>query len=257
MRRIAIVLAAVLAGCGAPEGAAPAPAPDPAGTLVVLSASNRLTVIDVASGRRVTRRVRSLPGCGAEIFVTGGRIVFSAVVEGVTTVYSIPLTLDRRPTRLGVAHQFVPSATEGRVWLAGTDCDRTAMVGAREVSVEGEVTSSSDRRVPGDFVAAAVPEGLVVGGDRGLAVWDPGTGRTRGLGLEMGFSAHGSLVAGCAEDSDCRDLEVVDVANGQTVAAPRGLDVGATFSPDGSLLAAPIVEDAAGASRSSTSAPPR
>ena len=110
----------------------------------------------------MTRRVRSLPACGAELFVTGDHIVFSAVVKGATTVFSIPLTLDRRPARLGTAHVFVPSATDGRVWLAGTDCDWTEMVGVREVAVDGEVTFESAARVPGDWVAGAVPDGLVV-----------------------------------------------------------------------------------------------
>lgn len=156
---------------------APPPQP-PAGTLVVLSDANRLTAIDVASRRRETRRVRTLPACGAELFVTGGQIVFSAVVKGRTTVFSIPLTLDRRPRRLGAAHVFVPSAVEGRIWLAGTDCHRTAMVGVREVSVEGEVTFDSDARVPGNWVAGAVPDGLVVFNERADFVWDPRTGRT-------------------------------------------------------------------------------
>lgn len=197
----------LLSGCGGAERE-PAVTEKPQGTLVVLADENRLTTIDVASGRRATRRVRSLPPCGAELFVTGGHIVFSAVIRGSTTVFSIPLSLDRRPTRLGTAHVFVPSATDGRVWLAGTDCDRNAMVGVREVSVGGEVTFESDRRVPANFVAAAVPDGLVVSRERELFVWDPITGRRRGL----------------------------------TLARPiRQLDAGGAFSPDGSWLAVPAL----------------
>jgi hypothetical protein len=175
---------------------APPPEP-PAGTLVFLSDANRLTAIDVASGQRVTRRVRSLPACGAELFVTGGHVVFSAVVKGATTVYSIPLTLDRRPTRLGTAHVFVPSATDGRVWLAGTDCDWTEMAGVREVSVDGEVTFESRERVPGNWVAAAAPDGLVVLDERDDFVWDPRTGRTAETSFdpEAVPSPDGSLVA--------------------------------------------------------------
>lgn len=243
MARILVtgLVVVLLAGCGGPERE-PAVPERPAGTLVVLSGENRLTAIDVSSGRRVTRRVRSLPACGAELFVTGGHIVVSAVIKGSTTVFSIPLALDRRPTRLGTAHAFVRSPTDGRVWLAGTDCDRRGMVGVREVSVDGEVTFESDRRVPGNFVAAAVPHGLVVSRERELFVWDPGTGRQRGLSLEMAFGTHGSLLAGCAARSDCKDLAVVDATTGRTVARPGGrLDVGATFSPDGSWLAVPAV----------------
>ena len=141
----------------------------------MLSDSNRLTM---ATRHRATRRVRLLPACSGELFVTGGHIVFSAVVKGVTTVFSIPLSLDRRPVRLGAAHVFVPAPADGRVWLAGTDCERSEMVGVREVSVGGQVLFESDRRVPGHWVSAAVPDGLVVAGERELFVWDPRAGRT-------------------------------------------------------------------------------
>ena len=198
----------LLSGCGSAESE-PAVVEKPQGTLVVLSDENRLMAIDVASGRRTTRRVRSLPACGAELFVTGGHIVFSAVIKGSTTVFSLPLSLDRRPTRLGTAHMFVPSATDGRVWLAGTDCDRTGMVGVREVSVDGEVTFESGRRVPGNWVAAAVADGLVVSRKRELYVWDPVTGRRREL-------------------SPAR--------------LSRQLEAGGTFSPDGAWLAVPALE---------------
>ena len=130
MARVAIVSILgllALSGCGAAE-LPPAAVPDrPAGTLVFVSGENRLTAVDVASGRRTSRRIRSVPSCGAQLFVTGGHIVFSGIVKGWTTVFSIPLALDRRPRRLGAAHMFVESATDGRVWLAGTDCDDSRM----------------------------------------------------------------------------------------------------------------------------------
>ena len=196
---------------------APPPEP-PAGTLVFLSDANRLTAIDAGSGRRVTRRVRSLPGCGAELFVTGGDIVFSAVVDGATTVFSIPLTLDRRPTRLGTAHLFVPSATDGRVWLAGTDCDWTEMTGVQEVSVDGEVTFDSGARVPGDWVAGAVPDGLVVLDERDDFVWDPRTGRTAEVSFdpEVVPSSDGSLRAVPVRARRRWSVELVDAAGVRT-----------------------------------------
>jgi hypothetical protein len=250
MARSAIVCmvatAGLLAGCGGAETAtrgAPGPIATerPAGTIVFASDGNRLTAIDVASGRRTSRRVGSIPACGAQLFVTGGHIVFSGVLKGLTTVFSMPVSLDRRPTRLGTAHMFVPSPTDGRVWLAGTDCDRRAMVGVREVAVDGEVTFESDRRVPGSWVAAATSGGLVFNRGRTLFVWDPGTGRTSRPGLEAAFGSHGNLLAGCAEASDCRDLAIVDTGTARTVVArPSGrheLDMDAEFSPDGSLLA--------------------
>jgi hypothetical protein len=217
---IAILLAVlVVAGCGEAEGVAPARS---AGTLVVLSDGNRLTAIDVASGRRVTRRVRSLPACGAELFVTGGHIVFSAVVDGATTVFSIPLELDRRPTRLGVAHVFLPSATDGRVWLAGTDCDGDATAGVREVSVDGEVLFESDGRVPGNWVAGAVPEGLVVLEEREDFVWDPRTGRTADVTFDLDAvpSPDASLVAVPVETRRRWSVELVDDRDGTRTPIP-------------------------------------
>jgi hypothetical protein len=89
-------------------------------------------------------------------------------------------------------------------------------------------------------VAAAVPDGLVLAADRELFVWDPLTGRSRPLRLEMGFEAHGSLLAGCARGSDCRELAVVDTATGRTVTAEEHVDPFATFSGGGAQLAAPV-----------------
>jgi len=157
----------------------------------------------------------------------------------VTTAYAVPLSLDRRPTRLGAAHMYVPSATDGRVWLAGTDCDRVRMVGVREVTVGGEVTFESDRRVPGSYVLGAVPDGLLVHRRRSVLVWDPATRRSRPVGLEWAFGVEGSVLAGCAAGSECDDLTLVDTASGRTVPVPGDLDMGGVVSPDRTLLAAP------------------
>src|ERR671918_698349 len=104
MARVAIVcflVATLLSGCGGVES--PPATERPAGTIVFVSDSNRLTAIDVATGRPTVRRIRSVPACGAELFVTGGHIVFSGVMKRRTTVFSEPLGLDRAPTRLGSA----------------------------------------------------------------------------------------------------------------------------------------------------------
>jgi hypothetical protein len=230
---------------GAPS-AAPGPSAAterPAGTLVFVSDGNRLTAVDVASGRRVSRRIRAVPECGAQLFVTGGHIVFSGVVEGVTTVFSVPLSLDRRPTRLGGAHMFLPSATDGRIWLAGTDCDRVRMVGVREVTVDGETTFSAGGRVPGSYVAGAVPDGLLVHRRHDLLVWDPLTGAVRRSGLEWAFATQGSLAAGCAAGSDCHELAFVDTAAGRTVRVRshgrHEIDLGVAIASGAAQVAAP------------------
>lgn len=234
MARIALVLiAAVLSGCGAA-----AAAERPAGTIVFVSDDNRLTAIDVATGRRATRRIRAVAACGAELYVTGGHVLFSGVIKGRTTVFSIPLALDRPARRLGTAHVFVPSTTDGRVWLAGSDCDRRRMVGVRELTVDGEVTFESHRRVPAENVVGAMADGLVVSRGRTLSVWDPVTGAARGTGLRWAFGVEGSLLAGCV-DLACGELTITDTASGRMVPVPRA-DLAATFSPGGALLAAPV-----------------
>jgi hypothetical protein len=227
----------------APIHGSAATAETPAGTLVSIARSNRLTAIDAASGRRTVRRVRAVAGCGAELFETGGHIVVAGVVESRTVVFSVPLSLDRPPRRLGSAHAFVPSATDGRVWLAGVDCSRKRMVGVREVTVDGEQTLASGRRVPGSWVPGAVKGGLVVQRGRALFIWDPGAAGTgRRLDLDALTAAQGDLLVGCAAGSNCRELAILD-ANSAAEIRPRHqghrLHSDAAISPDGSLVAVP------------------
>jgi hypothetical protein len=231
----------------APIHSSARPADTPAGTLVSIVRSNRLTAIDAASGRRTVRRVRAVASCGTELLETGGHIIVAGVIESRTVVFSVPLSLDRPPRRLGSAHAFVPSATEGRVWLAGGDCSRKRMVGVREVTVDGEPTLVSGRRVPGSWVPGAVKGGLVVQRRRALYVWDPrAAGPGRRLDLDSVIAAHGNLLVGCAAGSNCRELAILD-ANSATEIRPRReghrLHSDAAISPDGSLVAVPARAD--------------
>jgi len=195
-----------------------APSERPAGTLVFVTGSGRLVAIDVASGRRVTRRVPAIASCGPEMHVTGGHVVFAGVRNDHTVVFSVPMTLERRPTLLGRAHAFAPSATEGRVWLVGTDCHRPMMAGYREVTVHGSTIRVSRVRVPGAWLAAATPAGLVVQrGRAGLGIWDPATRATRTLGLDGVSDAHGERLTGCARS--CSTPAIVDTETGRTVVA--------------------------------------
>jgi hypothetical protein len=230
-------------GPAAPIHSSAGPAGTPAGTLVSIVRSNRLTAIDAASGRRTVRRVRAVAGCGPELFQTAGYIVFAGLIDTRTVVFSVPLSLDRPPRRLGSAHAFVPSATEGRVWLAGVDCSSNRMVGVREVTVDGEPTLASGRRVPGSWVHGAVKGGLVVQRGRALYIWDPrvaGTGRE--LGLDALTAAHGGLLFGCAAESNCRELAILDRSRATEIRPRLGghrLEPDAAISPDGSLVALP------------------
>jgi hypothetical protein len=238
---LSLALASPLAG-----RAQDAPGMQPSGTLLFLSHGNRLTSIDVASGRRVVRRVRGVPQCAPDLQLTGNSVIFAGVRRQRTVVFSTPVTLDRPPRLLGAAHAFVASAIEGRVWLAGTDCDRSRMVGVKEVTVDGRVTATSHRRLPGNWLAGAVEQGLVFSRRRALVVWDPRRGRTVGrLRLDALVDSERGLLAGCALHSRCRRLAVLDASTGRaTVARPPGglrLDAGARLSPDGSLLAAPAI----------------
>jgi hypothetical protein len=239
---VPLLVSAALVGCG---GAETAVVPDrPTGTLVFVTGSNRLTAVDVATGRRTVRRVSALAACGPELYVTGGRVIFGGVRRSRTIVYSTPATLDRPPVRLGAAHAFVRSATDGRIWLAGVDCNRRRMAGVREVTVEGETTFSTDRRVPGQWIAGAVEDGLVLQRGRALVVWDPRTGTiARRLDLAAPIDARGSVLAGCAEYSTCSSIALLDARTAATVIARQGdgyrLEIGGRLSPDGSLLAAP------------------
>ena len=239
---LAALAVAALAACGgeAPTPAAPhrAVAERPAGTIVYVSGSNRLTSIDVASGRRRVRTMPAVAQCGPQLHVTGGHVVFAGLQRGRTTVFAVPLALDRRPVRLGAAHAYVPSATDGRVWLAGVDCDRPALTGVREVTVGGRVTAESSRRVPGTWLEAATRDGLVILRGRALHVWDPRTGRTiRRLGLAAVTESRGDLLVGCT--ARCRQLAIVSGRG--TVVAKRRLDAGTALSPAATLVAAPAL----------------
>jgi hypothetical protein len=252
MTRLALLFAIALAAVPAtsqPEQSGAGSAEDgagPAGTLVFVSGSNRLTAIDAASGRRTVRRVGSVAQCGPELHATGGHVIFAGLRRRWTVVYSLPLSLEGRLRRLGRAHAFVPSATAGRVWLAGVDCNRSRMVGVREVAVDGTETAASPRRVPKGWLAGAVGSGLVIQRGRRPQIWHLGTGRTSApLPLDGVEDIRGTLLVSCALRSRCRRLSILDSASRRSVAVrpPRGQRVGgpAAFSPDASRLAVPLV----------------
>jgi hypothetical protein len=84
------------------------PVPQPAETIVFVSDANRLNVVEVMSGELRSREMTSLAGCGPELVVEDGRVVFAGMTRRRTTVMSLPLSLSGRPAAR-LAHAFVPS----------------------------------------------------------------------------------------------------------------------------------------------------
>ncbi len=177
--------------------------------------------------------------CGPQLHVTGGHVVFAGLQRGRTTVFAVPLALDRRPARLGAAHAYVPSATDGRVWLAGVGlrppgADRRARGDGRRPGDRGELGAAC----PARGWTAATRDGLVILRERALHVWDPRTGRTiRRLGLAAVTESRGDLLVGCT--ARCRHLAIV--SGRRTVVAQRRLDAGTALSPAATLVAAPAL----------------
>jgi hypothetical protein len=217
----------------------------PSGRILYVTKGNRLTSIDVASGRKRVRRV-PVAACGPNVYVTGGHVIFAELARTRTTVFSVPVALDRRPTRLGSAHFFMPSETDGRMWLAGTYCRQRGVVGVKEVTVQGEVTQRSERRVPRGWVAGAVADGLVIHRRRTAYVWHPATGRSeRPLPVEGVLAVGRGRLLGCVPGTHCRRTLILDLGSRRAVAPRLGagqrLDSAGEFSPDGSLMAAAVL----------------
>ena len=242
---LAVAVAAV-AAAATPAGGGGA---GPSGRILYVTNGDRLTSVDVASGEQVSRRV-SVAGCGPDAYLTGGRVVFAELRKQRTIVYSVPQELDRKPRRLGTAHAFVRSAVDGRIWMSGRVCrSKKLLAGAREVTVDGEVTATTSHELPTEWLIGAVDDGLLIGGRRSVALWDPESGRTlrRLDGLKWVEGVRGNRVAGCVPNTRCSALAIVDAGTGERVVAelpkPYRLGGRADFSPDGSLVATPVMAD--------------
>ncbi len=249
MRRL-VLLALLLAGCGAQ----PRPTAAPAGPSGLLFLAGRdpgtLIRVDAATGAVATfKDLRGLSGGDPPYMIafTGGRLVTFAL--GRTTSYS-PAVDDRRS--LGEAWFFVPSATPGRVWnILLTPHSNVTFRGVREVTVDGRVTFARHEKVPG-WPVGAVTEGIVLQ-KRRLEVWNPATGKiVRKLPATFPVAFRGSLAASCADP--CHGVHLTDTATGADRVVPGEFAAfEGAFSPDGKLLALPasgrrlaIVDVAAG-----------
>jgi hypothetical protein len=282
MRRVSVslvaMLAAVLAGCGG--GGSPTSGQTHPHAMLYLEGGakgglDRLVALDVHTGR-----ARTLPipvGCTDAtdcLVASGGKLV---IASGGTSVYD-----PRRPGRprvrqIGNAWAIVPSATDGRVWLAVRDHRKKARAiwpalklrAVREETVEGRVTQTARAPGldwwpggPGNFPQGAVKAGLVFvvdpgvevsgpsgnSGDRGLRIWNP---RTRKVTVRVPgrvpavVDTHDNLVAWCS--GYCHDYRITNGRTGKTrrMKPPPGYSFqfgyDGAFSPDGTLLALPVV----------------
>ena len=254
MLLVALVAGTSCRGDERPPAAAPQPetsAEPPAGTIYLRHLrSPSITRIDLATGELTTVSFPELaPGDPPYSMVRAGE---KLVVYGGGRTYALDPELDSRPRDLGESWYFVPSATTGRVWLMTLDPESPETVrdlaAVREVSVDGRLTLGASSRPPsrGPSILAAVENGLLYQQGDGLSLWNPATGEvTRRLDGPVPIATHGNLVAWCA--AECPELHVTNMATGEdAVVRPEASFAFAetydgAFSPDGSLLAVPVL----------------
>jgi hypothetical protein len=240
MKRLTAAAAAIASVALALHAAADAgPPPElPTGKVVisVVSPPEQVAVIDLSSGHTVRK---NLPGgtlCHGPVLVTGGRIVYSGPTHGEPV--AIGLGLRGNPRSVVRSGIYVPSATDGRLWIGGYRTNRWMdLRSLREVTLDGTTTLRARGPLPRNrALEGAVADGLVFEWDGRLRVWNPTLGRvTRTLGGSFPIAMHDSRVAWCR--GNCRTLHVGRVR----LPAPGSLRFnegrGGAFSPDGRLLA--------------------
>lgn len=245
MRRMLVLAAVALAGCG--EAAAEQPPAAPSGLLFLAGREpGTLIRVDTAAGTVTTRTgLRALGGGDPPHMVhfTGGRLVTFAL--GRATSFAPDLG---DPRSLGESWFYVPSDTPGRVWnILRTPGSNVTFRGVREMTVDGRGTFVQRWKVPG-WPVGATADGIVVQRRR-LEVWSPVTRRlVRRLPATFPVAFSGTLAASCGDP--CRTLYLDDRPVRGRFAAPYA----GAFSPDGKLLAVPwakrriaIVDVASGA----------
>jgi hypothetical protein len=230
MRRMLVLAALALAGCGVAPRLAAAPAPTPSGTLYLAGREpGTMTVVDAAAQTATAHTVPQLTGGDPPYFLafTGRRLVTFGLGEA--TSFAPDLS---DPRSLGESWFFVPSATPGRVWnILLEPRTNVRFRGVREVTVDGTTTFERLTPVPG-WPLGAVDGGLLVQLHSHLAVWSPVTGkRTRVPGTFLLGVRH-DLVAACPQD--CKAVHFTD---GRVVRGPFGTADQGVFSPDGKRLA--------------------
>jgi hypothetical protein len=218
--------------------------------------SNHLVAVDPRSGG--WRELRVALNCGDAEFclVASGRAIVIGS-PGRTRVYH-PAARGRPTTRrIGGGWITFPSVTAGRVWLGLLDHStpqrlrRRELRDVREETTSGKVTRDVGRPPGGRWPVGAVGSGLLFQGRHALRLWNPATRRvTRRFPGAFPVDTEGDVVAHCGEP--CPRYFLSDTASGRTahVKPPPGYSFRAgyegAFSPDGSLLAVPVVADGHG-----------
>jgi hypothetical protein len=166
----------------------------------------------------------------------------------------LPATLDGAPRSIGPATYFVPSAAGARVWLIELRGSLAfGRPSAREVAVVG-TTVPIRYGLPGDTgPLAAVTSGLVLrdpGG--GLDLWYPeSAGLERRVGRDQFVASGGTVLASC--DQDCSAIDLFDTVGGEhrlllPPVGSSGFVPPGALSPNGSLLAVPVIDENRGSS---------
>ena len=228
----AIVVAAALVT--APSAEQPPGRPD--GRLVLgLHPPERVVVMDVRSGRTVSR---PLPGgtlCHGEVSLIAGRVVFAGSVKGRGAEMSLGLGLKGRPRPIGLAELATRSARPGRLWLGRVQHGRSGarLRSLREVTVHGRTTFVARRLPPAVKwfnLEAALEDGLAITSGRRLRIWDPRTGavvRTMPEGYVVGHDER--RIAWCR--GDCRRVHVTSPGGDITLRSPGAPRTGVLSRP--------------------------
>jgi hypothetical protein len=253
------VLVASIGGCGSDPPGPAAPTVGDRIFMLGVPRSDRGTVdgvflytMDTATGKLVRQDLPHL-GIGDPLHfldVSGSRLVYFG--DNGTT-FAIDLALEEPPVRLGPSLYFVPSTTDGRVWLQGgprSSPHPARYLSLKEVTVDGRVVvdgRSTNPPCPGPGVLAAVAEAVLCQSRGGLIAANPRTGRAIGgiPGSSFPLATGGDLVASCGEP--CPQLYISDPAAGTRFRLePRPsftweAGYSGAFSPNAQLLAVPVV----------------
>jgi hypothetical protein len=157
-----------------------------------------------------------------------------------------PSRMSEKPTLIGKAWFFIPSAVEGRVWLSILDPTSPATVRAlkaiREVDMDGSITRPDVAPPDGRWPIGASARGLLFQGDASLDLWSPET-ETMVDALPGPFpvaiSEHRLVTCGVP----CEELQLIDLERDsqRRVELPEGIAqidaYGGAFSPDGQFVA--------------------